>query len=73
MVKFLEPKYAVYLVVASLIAIVLLQVTGEGQALQADAPLLRLEVDVHDRRERLPTAEPIAGHPVRWGERTLWR
>jgi hypothetical protein len=71
MVKYLDPKYLVALVVASVVALVFLQATGVGPALQASPPLERLELDVHDHRERVP--EPISGHPSQWDERSRWR
>jgi hypothetical protein len=49
MVRFLEIKYLVVLVVASLVAIVYLEVTGAGRALQANAPLARYWVQLKRR------------------------
>jgi hypothetical protein len=41
MLKFLEIKYLVVLVAASLVGIIYIQVSGVGPALQANAPLVR--------------------------------
>jgi hypothetical protein len=56
MAKYLEPRYLIYMVVASVIAVVALQFTGESEVLQADPPLERLEMDMHDHRDRYPIA-----------------
>jgi hypothetical protein len=58
MVRFLEIKYLVVLVAASLVAIVFLQVTGEGRALQANAPLVRYWVQLRQRDDGRE-AEPV--------------
>jgi hypothetical protein len=69
MVKYLEPKYLVALVVASVVAIVWLQATGVGPALQASPPLERYEAEVgREAHGRVP--EPI---PSRWDEESRWR
>jgi hypothetical protein len=72
MVKYLEPKYLVALVVASVVAIVFLQATGVGPALQASPPLERYEAAItREAHGRVP--EPIAGQPSRWDEQSRWR
>jgi hypothetical protein len=74
MVRFLELKYLVFLVVASLVAIVLLQVTGDGDALQADAPLVRYEAELRAKgRQRDRDVEPMAGRAPGRGVETRWR
>jgi hypothetical protein len=72
MVKYLEPKYLVYLVIASVIAIVVLQASGDVPPLQPSPPAEHNEAATwRNVRERV--AEPIAGRPGRWDERSRWR
>jgi hypothetical protein len=62
MLRFLEIKYLVVVVVASLVAIVYLQVTGAGPALQANAPLARYWAQLRlrdDGREAVPVRQSI--------------
>ena len=56
MLKFLEIKYLMVLVVASLVGIVYIQATGIGPALMANAPLVRYW-DQHGRRDDGPDVE----------------
>ena len=72
MVKYLEPKYLVYLVIASVIAIAFLQASGDVPPLQPGTPAEHTEAQTwRGFRERV--AEPIAGRPGRWNERSRWR
>jgi hypothetical protein len=71
MVKYLEPKYLKFLVIASVVAIVLIQATGYVPPMQTSAPPEHQEIDVvHEVRQRV---EPIAGRPGRWDDQSRWR
>jgi hypothetical protein len=58
MVRFLEIKYLIVLVAASLVAIVYLEATGAGPALQANAPLVRHWAQ-RRQRDDARGAEPV--------------
>ena len=56
MLRFLEIKYLMVLVVASLVGIVYIQATGIGPALMANAPLVRYW-NQHGQRADAPDVE----------------
>jgi hypothetical protein len=72
MVRFLEIKYLVVLVVASLLAIVYLEATGASRALRANAPLVRYWAKLGQRDDgrgaepvRLGILHALAGRRLR--------
>ena len=72
MVKFLELKYLKLLVIASLIAIVLLQASGDAPPLKLNPPveprLTKIRRRIHER-----FVAPIAGRAGRWDDQSRWR
>jgi hypothetical protein len=77
MLRFLEIKYLMVLVAASLVAIVYIQATGVGPALQANAPLVRYwaqhgqrddgpEVELVRRNVEEATSDALEGRRPRW-------
>jgi hypothetical protein len=71
MAKFLEPRYLVYAIVASVIAVIALQATGVGEAIEADPPLECLEADRSP--DRTQDRVPIAITPRASDGETRWR
>ena len=71
MAKFLEPRYLVYAIVVSAIAVAALQITGVGEAIEADPPLERLETDRYPDRGQ--DRVPIAITPRASDDETRWR
>jgi hypothetical protein len=69
MVKYLEPKYLKFLVIASVVAIVLIQATGYVPPSRPSPPAERKETEIW-RDFRKWVAEPIAKHPGRWDDQS---
>ena len=71
MARFLEPRYLVYAIVVSVIAVTALQITGVGEAIEADPPLEHLETTRY--RDRGQDRVPIAITPRASDGETRWR
>jgi hypothetical protein len=72
MVKFLEPKYLKLLVIASILAIIALQASGNVPPLQTSPPpesrLTKIGRRIHQR-----FVAPVAGRVGRWNDQSRWR